>query len=101
MMAVRLILAITLLLGLAGGPRNCCAAGDWLLDAWRVEDGLPDNVVDAIAQTPDGYLWVGTQGGLASFDGVRFNLVEDDRFNIQRIQQLYVDHRGRLWVIGE
>lgn len=36
-----------------------------------MEDGLPHNNVEAIAQTPDGYLWLGTQNGLARFDGRR------------------------------
>ncbi len=39
---------------------------------WRSEDGLPQNRVQAISQTPDGYLWIGTSGGLVRFDGVRF-----------------------------
>jgi ligand-binding sensor domain-containing protein len=40
--------------------------------AWRTEEGLPQNSVQAIAQTRDGYLWLGTQEGLVRFDGVRF-----------------------------
>ena len=39
---------------------------------WRTQEGLPENRIRAIAQTPDGYLWVGTSSGLARFDGVRF-----------------------------
>src|ERR1700730_316295 len=39
---------------------------------WRTQDGLPENRVRTIAQTPDGYLWLGTSSGLARFDGVRF-----------------------------
>src|SRR5258708_5937822 len=39
---------------------------------WRTQDGLPESRIRAIAQTPDGYLWIGTPGGLARFDGVRF-----------------------------
>src|SRR5580692_4466314 len=46
--------------------------GDYLTDTWTSENGLPDNSVTAIAQTPDGYLWVGTYNGLSRFDGVRF-----------------------------
>jgi ligand-binding sensor domain-containing protein len=42
-----------------------------VVKSWRTIDGLPQNSVTALAQTPDGYLWVGTQGGLARFDGVR------------------------------
>jgi ligand-binding sensor domain-containing protein/two-component sensor histidine kinase len=41
-----------------------------------MEDGLPHTIVQAIAQTRDGYLWVGTREGLARFDGVRFMPVE-------------------------
>jgi ligand-binding sensor domain-containing protein/signal transduction histidine kinase len=39
---------------------------------WRTEEGLPQNVVHALAQDHNGYLWVGTQNGLCRFDGVRF-----------------------------
>lgn len=41
---------------------------------WRVADGLPEETVQALAQTDNGYLWVGTTGGLARFDGSRFQL---------------------------
>src|SRR6266851_6410169 len=40
--------------------------------AWRVQDGVFSGSPNAIAQTTDGYLWIGTQGGLLRFDGVRF-----------------------------
>src|SRR5262245_59743584 len=36
---------------------------------FTIEDGLPDSNVNAIVQSENGYLWVGTQGGLARFDG--------------------------------
>src|ERR1700685_3169141 len=45
---------------------------NYLMDVWTSDDDLPDSSVTAIAQTPDGYLWVGTYNGLARFDGVRF-----------------------------
>ncbi|MCG3194609.1 MAG: Sensor histidine kinase RcsC [Thermoanaerobaculia bacterium] len=44
----------------------------YLLQSWQAEQGLPQDTVQAITQTPDGYLWVGTQEGLARFDGVKF-----------------------------
>src|SRR5437016_832075 len=49
--------------------------GDFMIDVWtggNGEKGVPNSSVTAIAQTPDGYLWVGTYNGLARFDGVRF-----------------------------
>jgi ligand-binding sensor domain-containing protein len=41
---------------------------------WTVEDGLPQNSVSALLQARDGYLWLGTLGGLVRFDGVRFTV---------------------------
>ena len=41
---------------------------------WRVQDGLPEGIVQALAQTQDGYLWIGTTGGLTRFDGTHFSL---------------------------
>ncbi len=68
---------------------------------WRTQDGLPENRVRALAQTPDGYLWVGTTGGLARFDGVRF--VTYTRFNTpamteDNVRSLAVGRDGSLWV---
>jgi ligand-binding sensor domain-containing protein len=41
------------------------ASMDWVVRNWQTKDGLPQNTPYAITQTPDGYLWVGTSGGLA------------------------------------
>ncbi len=41
-------------------------------DAWTSDQGLPQNSVNAIVQSPDGYLWLATQEGVARFDGARF-----------------------------
>ncbi len=41
---------------------------------WTTEDGLPQDSVHGVVQTGDGYLWVGTEGGLARFDGVSFRV---------------------------
>jgi len=73
----------------------------YVVDIWQTEDGLPQNSVTALAQTHDGYLWVGTQDGLARFDGVRF--VPFDAHNTpairnSRIVQLFEDRKGALWI---
>src|SRR5258705_3424996 len=44
---------------------------------WRQPQGLPQNSVLSLLQTRDGYLWVGTMGGLSRFDGVRFTTFDD------------------------
>ncbi len=67
---------------------------------WQTQDGLPENMAQAFAQTPDGYLWIGTTGGLVRFDGVRF--VVFDRGNTSQIKEnsifcLTVARDGNLW----
>ena len=68
---------------------------------WSGENGLPSSSVTAIAQTPDGYLWVGTYNGLARFDGVRFvncDPLTTPELVHARVRRLYVDTGGTLWV---
>jgi signal transduction histidine kinase/ligand-binding sensor domain-containing protein len=76
-------------------------AGDYLIDDWSTENGLPSSSVTALTQTPDGYLWIGTYNGLVRFDGVRF--VTFDPANTPalahaRVRKLFLDTRGTLWV---
>ena len=71
------------------------------LDNWQVQDGMPQSSAQAIARTPDGYLWIGTQEGLARFDGVRFTVFlggKDVDIPSKYISALFVDTGGRLWV---
>ena len=68
---------------------------------WRDQDGLPQNSVTAMAQTRDGYLWLGTEEGAVRFDGVRFTIF--DRNNTPamgsgNISALLEDHAGNLWM---
>jgi len=46
------------------------------VDSWSGRDGLPEGAVQALAQSGDGYLWIATQSGVATFDGVRFTRQE-------------------------
>ena len=67
---------------------------------WQTQDGLPENTVQAFAQTPDHYLWIGTSGGLVRFDGASFVLY--DRDNTPALHEnsvfcLTVAHDGSLW----
>lgn len=57
-------------------PRPLIAPPEFAIDQWTTADGLPQNSVNAILQTRDGYLWVGTFGGLARFDGSTFSLID-------------------------
>ena len=93
-----------LLLILAAGELKGSGMGNWLADAWHVEEGLPENTVNAIVQTPDGYLWLATFNGLARFDGIRFvvfDAANTPQLKSSRIHQLHLDSRGGLWIISE
>ena len=74
---------------------------DYLIDGWDTEKGLPSSTVTAIAQTPDGYLWVGTYNGLARFDGARFVTFDPatkPALSQTRVQALFLDASGTLWI---
>jgi diguanylate cyclase (GGDEF)-like protein len=71
------------------------------LSVWTSESGLPQNTVNAIVQTRDGYLWLGTEEGLVRFDGVRF--VVSDRQSAPALRSsfvssLYEGRDGTLWI---
>jgi signal transduction histidine kinase/ligand-binding sensor domain-containing protein/DNA-binding response OmpR family regulator len=73
----------------------------YVLDNWQIPEGLPQSSAQAIARTPDGYLWVGTQEGLARFDGVRFTVFDSGNeaaIPNKNISVLFVDRAGRLWI---
>ena len=76
-------------------------APEFLVRNWQMEDGLPDNSVRAIVQTRDGYLWVGTDNGLARFDGVQFKAFDSQNtpeLKSSRILSLLEDRDGGLWI---
>jgi ligand-binding sensor domain-containing protein len=53
---------------------NAAPAMQYTRRIWRIQDGLPEDTVQAIQQSQDGYLWIGTTGGLVRFDGSHFHL---------------------------
>jgi len=73
----------------------------YIVRAWAIEDGLPQNSILSLIQTRDGYIWLGTQSGLVRFDGVTFKIY--NQWNTRglkndRILALYEDRNGALWV---
>lgn len=70
-------------------------------EVWLTENGLPQNTVHAVAQTKDGYIWIGTEEGLARFDGIKFTVF--DKQNTPELKSNYIrtllaDERGALWI---
>jgi signal transduction histidine kinase/ligand-binding sensor domain-containing protein len=80
---------------------NTWDTSGYAVTRWEMKDGLPLNKVRAVAQTTDGYLWVGTFNGLARFDGVRFTVFDvanTPGLRHNGIESLGVDAAGGLWV---
>ena len=70
-------------------------------EVWLTENGLPQNTVHSIAQTSDGYIWMGTEEGLARFDGVRFTIFDKQttpELKSNYIRALLADRQGALWI---
>ena len=102
-LAIRGLLAI--LLVAAAGPslalNPALQPTQYVLDNWQIADGLPQSTVQTLARTPDGYLWVGTQEGLARFDGARFVVFEpgnESAIPNKNITALHIDKAGTLWI---
>ncbi|WP_377703963.1 two-component regulator propeller domain-containing protein [Pseudoduganella sp. UC29_71] len=77
------------------------ALSQYRLDGWQIEQGLPQNAVAALLHTSDGYLWVGTLGGLARFDGARFTTFDASEFAeiaSQPVLGLMQDAQQNLWI---
>src|SRR5690242_20130011 len=93
--------ALILLLGIPACAWSSEFPKEYITDVWTADDGLPDSSVTAIAQTPDGYLWVGTYNGLVRFDGLRFAVFDPANtpaLSHARVRKLSVDDQGTLWI---
>ncbi len=98
--------ALVLAVGLLIATSSRAVAQSGALDGytrhiWHASDGLPEQTVQAFAQTPDGYLWIGTTGGLVRFDGAQFTVF--DRQNTPALREnsvfcLMVARDGSLWI---
>jgi signal transduction histidine kinase/ligand-binding sensor domain-containing protein len=82
---------------------SASATAPWFVRTWQSDEGLPDNTVMGIDQTPDGFLWVATQTGVVRFDGVQFrNLpIHMPQKGAGAVHALCTDRLGRVWVARE
>lgn len=74
----------------------------YMREDWGSERGFSGGSITAIAQTNDGYLWIGTQKGLIRFDGLNFRLLQQaspSTLPIGPVQALLADKQGNLWIL--
>src|SRR6184192_3296033 len=97
------LFAWVIFITVAGGGTFALEPGkpltQYALDSWQ--DELPQNTINAIAQTPDGYIWLGTYEGLVRFDGVQFTIFDKRNTNELKsnaIFSLFEDREKNLWI---
>jgi signal transduction histidine kinase len=74
------------------------------VDSWTADNGLPQNILSAVCQTPDGYIWLATFDGLVRFDGVRFTTFSRSNtpgINGNRFGSLLCAPNGDIWAGAE
>lgn len=64
---------------------------------YNAENGLTGGAANAIAQTKDGVLWIGTYGGLYRYSGTEFKW-RNDFESVKNVNCLFTDEEGRLWI---
>jgi len=97
---VRLLLPLVLIASSAALDPNRRIT-QYAHSAWRIQDGVFSGAPHAITQTTDGYLWIGTEGGLLRFDGVRFvpwTPPDKTKLPSTRIYSLLGARDGSLWI---
>ena len=95
-------------LALLLGTSVCASALDPSLDvsqyahtSWKIREGFTNGTIFTMAQTPDGYLWLGTEFGLVRFDGVqpvRWQPPDGEQLPSNWIDALLVARDGTLWI---
>ncbi len=100
MMKSKLIFFLLVILSIFGSG-SMASAEDYRSDfeavSYDMASGLTSLEINAIAQTNDGYIWVGSYSGLYRYDGVNFEEVALDS-KIRNVMVLYTDSRNRLWI---
>jgi signal transduction histidine kinase/ligand-binding sensor domain-containing protein len=83
---------------LALTPRR--ALTQYTRTVWTQEHGLPQDTIRAITQTKDGYLWLGTDEGLAQFDGYDFIVFNKENGSLpsNSVAALWAAADGSLWI---
>ena len=101
----RFMLKIRLLILFLGFFAMSWAQNNPQYSLYTVNDGLPQSNVTGIIQDKNGFLWIGTDGGLCKFDGYVFknykrSATDKTAFNSDRGINFYLDHSKRLWIIS-
>lgn len=103
--AASIICASVLFLTLIFVDSNCVYAEEgsslqnWIVYEYNETNGLPTGEANTVLQTRDGYVWIGSYGGLIRYDGTTFrNYSRENAIPSSSIRALFEDSKGRLWI---
>lgn len=93
----------------ASSPDRTKSHADRLLsqyafENWQIADGLPQNTVQSVVRTHDGYLWLGTVEGAARFDGISFEVFSKETFPLltdNDVNAVFESRNGALYLGAE
>lgn len=85
--------------GQAAFGEDFVAETEYVIRQWRAAQGMPDNLVTALHQSRDNFLWVATGGGVVRFDGVEFDRLKVNPRSVH-VKSLTTDAAGDLWSLG-
>lgn len=97
------MLLICILPAVAAADDNEDASRNFVIKVWGPDDGLAEDSVTDVAQTPEGYIWAGTLfGSVLRFDGTHFvsyNSANTPQFSLKwGVPRLMVGREGTLWI---
>lgn len=101
----RIGMCLVIMFGLFNMPLSCLAEGgqgveDWMNTVYNADNGLPTGEANAVLQTRDGYIWIGSYGGLIRYDGAGFKnfSAEEGTLESSSIRALYEGSDGKLYI---
>ncbi len=96
-----LLLIVYLSPSITAGSGTTKKIDQYVRQSWKTENGLPQNTITAITQTPDGFMWLGSKEGLIRFDGkqfIEFNSKNTKALKNNEIWALLTDSKGVMWI---
>lgn len=74
--------------------------GDYVVTVYNEQNGLPTGEANVVLQTSDGYVWIGSYGGLIRYDGTVFKNYSEEKEGIasSSVRALFEDSGGKLWI---
>ncbi len=97
--AAAVCLSLCIIFTDCGGFTRADADTTYVKTIYNEQNGLPTGEANTVLQTSDGYIWIGSYGGLIRYDGSNFrNYSTDGSVSSSSIRSLFEDSKGRLWI---